>query len=134
MAHTSAALRFPDAVAERTGRFLAWYRSHVVHGPVGPVTYAEHDGIGYQWDIEARVGTLSLFTAGHQCTGTVWLDQVDVAELDRLIPPLSLLLRVWADLCAEAAWITADERRALAPALLALAVEDTPRFGEPIYA
>lgn len=134
MSRSAAAISFPENLRERTVDFLTWYREHVVHGLTGPVTYAEHDGIGYQWDIDGRVGILVLFTAGHQRSGSVWLDKVDPAHLDRLAPPFSLLVRVWADLCCEAEWITTAERRALAPELMALATKDADIFGEPIYA
>lgn len=133
MQHTGAALVFPESVRERTVDFLVWYQATVLADPDESFTYAEHKGIGVQWDTEARVGCLVLCTAGVQRSGSVWLDNIDTAHLPYIAPPPSLLLRVWADLAAECEWITAAERRALAGPLADLAIGDVAMYGEPIY-
>jgi hypothetical protein len=134
MHHANVTIEFPDAIKERTVDFLVWYQATVLAEPTKPLTYAEYDGLGLQWDIEGRVGCLVLCTAGVQRSGSVWLDQIDAADLPSLAPPPSLLLRVWADLACDCEWITPAERRDLAGPLSALAVGDIEMFGEPIYA
>lgn len=134
MQHAAASIVFPESVRERTVDFLVWYQATALADPDEPFTYAEHNGIGVQWDTEGRVGCLVLCTAGVQRSGSVWLDNINAADLPYIAPPPSLLLRVWADLCCEREWMTMSERRALAGPLSDLAVGDVVMFGEPIYA
>lgn len=134
MQHADASIAFPESVRERTVDFLVWYQATVLADPDEPFTYAEHEGIGVQWDTEGRTGTLVLCAAGVQRSGSVWLDNVDAADLPYIAPPPSLILRVWADLCYEQEWITTPERHALAAPLADLAVGDIAMYGEPIYA